>query len=127
MGRGGHCLHYAIDSGAHTFFLVNGTRRRRSTRPASPGQGASPRPGCEPADRGFDHAGRQLNKTDDWISARIEYERLRHGRTRKVVFASVTTGDVLHLPDGPRADERIARLAAPHAWDRHLDWVHGSS
>lgn len=67
----------------------------------------------------------RLRATDDWDAARAEYERLRRGRTRKVQYASITTGDVLHLPDGPRADERNARLASPDAWDRHLDWVHG--
>lgn len=60
----------------------------------------------------------------DWDAARAAYERLRRGRTRKVQYASITTADVLHLPDGPRADERNIRLAAPDAWDRHLDWVH---
>lgn len=66
----------------------------------------------------------QLKRTDDWGAAREEFERLRRGRTRKVQYASVTVGDVLHLPDGPRADERNARLAATTAWDRHLHWVH---
>ncbi|MFV0460679.1 MAG: FAD-dependent monooxygenase [Actinomycetales bacterium] len=66
----------------------------------------------------------QLRATDDWDAARAEYERLRRGRTRKVQYASITTADVLHLPDGPRAEERNARLSAPDAWDRHLDWVH---
>lgn len=61
---------------------------------------------------------------DDWGAGRAEYERLRRGRTRKVQYASITTADVLHLPDGPRAEERNARLAAPDAWDRHLAWVH---
>ena len=66
----------------------------------------------------------QLMKTDDWDAARAEYERLRRGRTRKIQYASITVADVLHLPDGPRADERNARLGASTAWDRHLDWVH---
>lgn len=66
----------------------------------------------------------QLREQPDWDAARAEYERLRRGRTRKVQYASITTADVLHLPDGPRADERNARLAEPGAWDRHLDWVH---
>lgn len=66
----------------------------------------------------------QLVKTDDWDAARAEYERLRRGRTRKVQYASITVGDVLHLPDGPRADERNVRLADPGAFDRHLGWVH---
>lgn len=66
----------------------------------------------------------QLARTDDWDSARGEFERLRRGRTRKVQYASVTVGEMLHLPDGPRADERNARLADPGAFDRHLGWVH---
>lgn len=66
----------------------------------------------------------QLREQPDWDAARAEYERLRRGRTRKVQYASITTADVLHLPDRPRADERNARLAEPGAWDRHLDWVH---
>lgn len=66
----------------------------------------------------------QLAKNDDWDAARVEFERLRRGRTRRIQYASITVADVLHLPDGPRADERNARLAAANAWDRHLDWVH---
>jgi salicylate hydroxylase len=57
--------------------------------------------------------------------AREEYERLRRGRTRKVQYASITTADVLHLPDGERAAERDARLGAGDMVDRHLGWVHG--
>lgn len=59
-----------------------------------------------------------------WDEGRAEYERLRIPRTRKVQIASHTTADVLHLPDGPRAEQRNARLAAPDAWERHLSWVH---
>lgn len=66
----------------------------------------------------------QLSSLTDLDEARAEYERLRRGRTRKVQYASIATADVLHLPDGPRADERNARLADPGAWDRHLDWIH---
>ena len=65
-----------------------------------------------------------LAGSDDWNAARLEYERRRRFRTRRVVDASVTVGEMLHLPDGPRADERNARLAAPDAFDRHLAWVH---
>ncbi|SDC03620.1 salicylate hydroxylase [Raineyella antarctica] len=67
----------------------------------------------------------QLAAGTDLDAARAEYERLRRGRTRKIQYASITNADVLHLPDGPRADERNARLADPSAWDRHLDWIHG--
>ncbi|MCT1589464.1 Rid family hydrolase [Kocuria palustris] len=66
-----------------------------------------------------------LAGSDDWDAARLEYERRRRFRTRRVVDASVAVGEMLHLPDGPRADERNARLAAPGAFDRHLAWVHG--
>jgi len=53
------------------------------------------------------------------------YERLRRGRTRKVVYASVTTGDMLHLPPGENRDRRDARLASHDAMAHHLDWIHG--
>ncbi|GAA4760371.1 FAD-dependent monooxygenase [Citricoccus nitrophenolicus] len=65
-----------------------------------------------------------LSGSTDWDWARTEYEQRRRFRTRKVVDASVTVGEMLHLPDGPRAQERNARLAAPDAFDRHLDWIH---
>lgn len=67
----------------------------------------------------------QLKAATDWDAARVEYERLRRGRTRKVQVASITNADVLHLPDGERADERNARLNQPDAWERHLGWIHG--
>ncbi|MEX5276549.1 hypothetical protein [Kocuria sp. CPCC 205261] len=38
--------------------------------------------------------------------------------------ASVTVGEMLHLPDGARARERNIRLASPDALDRDLDWIH---
>ena len=53
------------------------------------------------------------------------YERLRRGRTRKVQYASITTADVLHLPDGERAERRNTRLASPDSLMHHLAWVHG--
>jgi salicylate hydroxylase len=52
------------------------------------------------------------------------YEKLRRGRTRKVVHASVTTGDMLHLPEGQNRVQRDARLASPEAIRHHLDWIH---
>ncbi|MGB0747285.1 MAG: FAD-dependent monooxygenase [Magnetospiraceae bacterium] len=52
------------------------------------------------------------------------YEKLRRGRTRKVQFASITTADILHLPDGPAADMRNARLANRAEVLRHLGWIH---
>lgn len=53
------------------------------------------------------------------------YERLRRGRTRKVVYASVTTGDMLHLPPGQEQEQRDKRLASHDAMLHHLDWIHG--
>jgi len=53
------------------------------------------------------------------------YEHLRCGRARKVVYASVTTGDMLHLPEGENRDQRDARLASTEAMQHHLDWIHG--
>lgn len=52
------------------------------------------------------------------------YERLRRGRTRKVQFASISTADVLHLPDGPAAERRNARLAQREQMLHHLGWIH---
>ncbi|NNG19915.1 NAD(P)-binding protein [Naumannella sp. ID2617S] len=66
----------------------------------------------------------QLGRNSDWDAARAEYERLRRGRTRKVQYASITTADVLHLPDGPRADERNVRLGREGAGAHHLGWIH---
>lgn len=53
------------------------------------------------------------------------YERLRRGRARKVVYASVTTGDMLHLPPGTERERRDARLGSHDAMLHHLDWIHG--
>jgi salicylate hydroxylase len=52
------------------------------------------------------------------------YEKLRRGRTRKVQFASISTADVLHLPDGPAAEQRNARLAKREEIVHHLGWIH---
>jgi salicylate hydroxylase len=57
-------------------------------------------------------------------SAIDHYERLRRGRTRKVQYASISTADVLHLPDGENADRRNARLGSPGGALHHLGWVH---
>ncbi|WP_109483719.1 FAD-dependent monooxygenase [Paraburkholderia sp. C35] len=59
-----------------------------------------------------------------WREAQEAYERLRRGRTRKVQFASITTADVLHLPDGPEAQARNARLRDRESLLHHLDWIH---
>ena len=52
------------------------------------------------------------------------YEKLRRGRTRKVQYASISTADVLHLPDGDDADRRNARLASVEGALHHLGWIH---
>jgi salicylate hydroxylase len=59
-----------------------------------------------------------------WDAARGRYEALRADRVRRVQIASLTTADVLHLPDGPMAQARNARLGAPDVWERHLAWIH---
>ena len=59
-----------------------------------------------------------------WDAARERYQTLRVERVRKVQIASLTTADVLHLPDGPMAQARDERLGAPDAWERHLAWIH---
>ena len=59
------------------------------------------------------------------IGAALErYETLRRGRTRKVQFASISTADVLHLPDGDSADARNARLSTFEGALHHLGWIH---
>ncbi len=60
----------------------------------------------------------------NWREAQEAYERLRRGRTRKVQYASIATADVLHLPDGPAAQARNARLGARDSVLNHLDWIH---
>src|SRR6516225_4264517 len=60
----------------------------------------------------------------NWREAQEAYERLRRGRTRKVQYASISTADVLHLPDGPAAHERNARLGSREGVLNHLDWIH---
>jgi salicylate hydroxylase len=59
-----------------------------------------------------------------WREAQEGYERLRRGRTRKVQYASISTADVLHLPDGPEAQARNARLRERESLLRHLEWIH---
>jgi salicylate hydroxylase len=69
---------------------------------------------------------RCLAETDptSYAQAQDRYERLRRGRTRKVQYASISTADVLHLPDGPAADTRNARLATYEGIHHHLAWIH---
>jgi salicylate hydroxylase len=56
--------------------------------------------------------------------ATARYERLRRGRTRKVQYASISTADMLHLPDGDNAEQRNARLGSFEGALHHLGWVH---
>lgn len=60
----------------------------------------------------------------DFAQAQDRYERLRRGRTRKVQYASITTADMLHLPDGPAAEKRNARLGTYEGIYHHLHWIH---
>ena len=60
----------------------------------------------------------------DFAQAQERYERLRRGRTRKVQYASITTADLLHLPDGPAADKRNARFSTYEGIHNHLGWIH---
>jgi salicylate hydroxylase len=52
------------------------------------------------------------------------YEMLRRGRTRKVQYASISTADILHLPDGDNADRRNVRLSTLEGALHHLAWIH---
>ena len=52
------------------------------------------------------------------------YEMLRRGRTRKVQYASISTADILHLPDGENADRRNVRLGTLEGALHHLAWIH---
>jgi salicylate hydroxylase len=60
----------------------------------------------------------------EYAQAQDRYERLRRGRTRKVQYASISTADMLHLPDGPAADKRNARLGTYEGIYHHLHWIH---
>ncbi len=63
-------------------------------------------------------------KASDYAQAQEAYERLRRGRTRKVQMASISVPDILHLPDGPAADARNARLSREENVRGHLEWIH---
>lgn len=55
-------------------------------------------------------------------AALARYETLRQPRTRRVQRWSRLTADWMHLPDGPAADRRDARLRRA---DEDLAWIHG--
>ncbi len=50
------------------------------------------------------------------------YQTLRRARTRRIQRSSWTTNALLHLPDGPAADERDRALAR---LPQDLAWIHG--
>jgi salicylate hydroxylase len=59
----------------------------------------------------------------DEVPAALErYEALRRPRTRRVQRWSRLVADWMHLPDGPAAERRDARLAQAPA---DLHWIHG--
>lgn len=62
---------------------------------------------------------------DDPTAAFTAYEGRRKLRTRAVQFASWQVAEVLHLPDGPLADARNARMATADFFEETLAWVHG--
>lgn len=56
------------------------------------------------------------------LPRRLElYQRLRRARTRQIARSSWVTNDLLHLPDGPRADARDRKLATV---PRDFAWIH---
>lgn len=59
---------------------------------------------------------------DSRDDALARYERLRKPRTRAVQRSSWVASDLLHVPDGPAADERDQALANIPAT---LRWIHG--
>lgn len=65
-----------------------------------------------------------LEQGTGWDAARQRYQDLRADRARRVQITSLAAADVYHLPDGPAADARNARLGAADAWDRYLGWIH---
>lgn len=65
-----------------------------------------------------------LDEGTSWDDARQRYQDLRTDRTRRVQITSLATADALHLPDGPMAEARNARLRSPQFWDRSLSWIH---
>jgi 2-polyprenyl-6-methoxyphenol hydroxylase-like FAD-dependent oxidoreductase len=67
---------------------------------------------------------RDAGSSKSLVDATNRYEKLRRGRTRKVQYASISTADMLHLPDGDNADRRNARLGSFEGALHHLGWVH---
>jgi len=52
------------------------------------------------------------------------YTARRRARTRAVAFASAQVAEVLHLPDGPQAQERDALMGTQQWFEDRLAWVH---
>ncbi|MCU1683714.1 MAG: monooxygenase [Amycolatopsis sp.] len=62
-----------------------------------------------------------LLATEEIPNAFRYYERLRRTRTRQVQRSSWDTSAILHLPDGPEADERDRKLAK---FPENFRWIH---
>jgi salicylate hydroxylase len=60
-------------------------------------------------------------KPDDLQDAFSRFQTLRRARTRKIQRSSRVTSSLLHLPDGPRAQARDAKVA--RAWE-DFSWIH---
>jgi salicylate hydroxylase len=61
-------------------------------------------------------------RADDLADAFARYEVLRRPRTRRVQRWSRLAADWMHLPDGPEAERRDARLRSA---GEDLAWIHG--
>jgi salicylate hydroxylase len=61
-------------------------------------------------------------RADDLADAFARYEALRRPRTRRVQRWSRLAADWMHLPDGPEAERRDARLRSA---GEDLAWIHG--
>jgi salicylate hydroxylase len=60
-------------------------------------------------------------KPDDLESAFSRYQRMRRARTRKIQRSSWVTSSLLHLPDGPAAQARNAKVATV---PQDFGWIH---
>jgi len=60
-------------------------------------------------------------RADDLETAFSRYQRMRRARTRKIQRSSQVTSALLHLPDGPAARARDAKVAAV---PQDFGWIH---
>lgn len=58
---------------------------------------------------------------DDLEAVFARYQAMRRARTRKIQLSSRVTSSLLHLPDGPAARARNAKVAMV---PRDFDWIH---